>query len=351
MAPGGCRGSRGVAGFLGAVSGAGWSGAAPGLAIPPPPGRSGSRRARPGARCPSPRRPIAQRCSAWACRAAPAGDDDGRSAREELSHRIRDLQSVAWLQAQVRRGRGLLHQRASIPLTIRPRRALLRLARPGRRACRSSTLACGHGRITRELARRGADVVGIDISGDPDHQGPGGRAGVSSSGIRYLHDDVTRPGAPGRLPRQLRPWRPVNFGLSDIDDLDAAIAAIGAALKPARAPSPSRSCIPCFAGGADISGSWPASGSYYDEGHWTAQGVRSASAPARSGASHRMLSTYLGHAAPPRPVAGRARRAAPAARLGHRPMLPTVSRSSSLSRRMEASLGPVSRPRAATTPA
>jgi 2-polyprenyl-3-methyl-5-hydroxy-6-metoxy-1,4-benzoquinol methylase len=26
--------------------------------------------------------------------------------------------------------------------------------------------ACGHGRITRELARRGADVVGIDISGN-----------------------------------------------------------------------------------------------------------------------------------------------------------------------------------------
>jgi 2-polyprenyl-3-methyl-5-hydroxy-6-metoxy-1,4-benzoquinol methylase len=27
-------------------------------------------------------------------------------------------------------------------------------------------VACGHGRITRELARRGADVVGIDISGN-----------------------------------------------------------------------------------------------------------------------------------------------------------------------------------------
>jgi 2-polyprenyl-3-methyl-5-hydroxy-6-metoxy-1,4-benzoquinol methylase len=27
-------------------------------------------------------------------------------------------------------------------------------------------VACGHGRITRELARRGADVAGIDISGN-----------------------------------------------------------------------------------------------------------------------------------------------------------------------------------------
>jgi len=27
-------------------------------------------------------------------------------------------------------------------------------------------VACGHGRITRELARRGAGVVGIDISGN-----------------------------------------------------------------------------------------------------------------------------------------------------------------------------------------
>ena len=55
-----------------------------------------------------------------------------------------------------------------------------------------------------------------------------------------------------------------SFGLSDIDD-----------------------------GGKDISGSWPAAGSYYDEGRWTAQEARS-TLRRQVGASHRMLSTYLG---------------------------------------------------------
>ena len=82
-----------------------------------------------------------------------------------------------------------------------------------------------------------------------------------------------------------------NFGLTDTDDLDAAITAISDALKPG-------GCFafsivhPCFAGSKDISGSWPATGSYYDEGHWTAQGVRSG-LRRLVGTNHRMLSTYL----------------------------------------------------------
>jgi SAM-dependent methyltransferase len=150
-------------------------------------------------------------------------------------------------------------------------------------------VACGHGRVTRELARRGAGVVGVDVSGalitraleaEQDEQ----------LGIRYLHDDVTRAWALGDFHGSFD-LATCNFGLSDIDDLDAAIAAIADALKPG-------GCFafsivhPCFAGGADISGSWPASGSYYDEGHWTAQGVRSG-LRRLVGASHRMLSTYL----------------------------------------------------------
>ena len=41
--------------------------------------------------------------------------------------------------------------------------ALLDLAGPPA-GLRIMDLACGHGRITRELARRGADVTGADIS-------------------------------------------------------------------------------------------------------------------------------------------------------------------------------------------
>jgi hypothetical protein len=44
--------------------------------------------------------------------------------------------------------------------------------------------------------------------------------------------------------------------------------------------------------GRDISGSWPTTGSYYDEGRWTAQDAHSA-LRRQIGANHRMLSTYL----------------------------------------------------------
>src|ERR1700759_4637907 len=87
-------------------------------------------------------------------------------------------------------------------------------------------VACGHGRITRELARRGAQVTGIDISGNLI-----GKARKTEQderlGIRYLHADIAAPGvlSPGRFDAAV-----CNFGLSDIDDLDAAITEISAAL-------------------------------------------------------------------------------------------------------------------------
>ena len=150
-------------------------------------------------------------------------------------------------------------------------------------------VACGHGRMTRELARRGASVVGIDIS-----SGLLTRARETEQdeqlGIRYLHDDVTMPGSLGAFDTEFD-VATCNFGLSDIDDLDAAITAISDALKPGGYFAFSI-VHPCFAGSKDISGSWPATGSYYDEGHWTAQAARSG-LRRRVGANHRMLSTYL----------------------------------------------------------
>jgi 2-polyprenyl-3-methyl-5-hydroxy-6-metoxy-1,4-benzoquinol methylase len=164
--------------------------------------------------------------------------------------------------------------------------ALLDLLGPvaGRRVL---DVACGHGRITRELARRGADLVGIDISGsliskarETEQDDP--------LGIRYIHADITAPKALGDCEFDAAAC---NFGLSDIDDLDAAIRTISGALCP-------RGCFvfsilhPCFAGGKDISASWPATGSYYDEGHWTARDAHS-TLRRQVGANHRMLSTYL----------------------------------------------------------
>jgi 2-polyprenyl-3-methyl-5-hydroxy-6-metoxy-1,4-benzoquinol methylase len=155
------------------------------------------------------------------------------------------------------------------------------------RGLRVLDVACGHGRITRELARRGASVVGIDISGaliskarETEQNEP--------LGIGYIHDDVTTPGCLGNGGFDAAAC---NFGLSDIDDLDAAVTAISGALRPGGSFAFS-TLHPCFAGGKDISGAWPAAGSYYDEGHWTAQDARS-TLRRQVGANHRMLSTYV----------------------------------------------------------
>lgn len=149
-------------------------------------------------------------------------------------------------------------------------------------------VACGHGRITRELARRGADVTGIDISGVLI-----GKARQTEQdeplGICYIHADVADPVALGQGEFDAAAC---NFGLSDIDGLDAAIAAVSGALRPG-GPFVFSILHPCFPGGKDISGSWPAAGRYYDEGRWTAQESRSA-LRRQVGANHRMLSTYLG---------------------------------------------------------
>lgn len=149
-------------------------------------------------------------------------------------------------------------------------------------------VACGHGRITRELARRGAEVTGIDISAsliskarETEQNEP--------LGIRYIHADVTASAAPGSADFDAATC---NFGLSDVDALDPAVTAVSRALRPHGSFTFSI-LHPCFAGGKDISGSWPAGGRYYDEGHWTAHEARSG-LRRLVGANHRMLSTYFG---------------------------------------------------------
>lgn len=153
-------------------------------------------------------------------------------------------------------------------------------------------IACGHGRITRELARRGADVVGIDISANLLSKAREAEQG-EPLGIRYLHADISAPevAAPDVLDGAAFDAATCSFGLSDIDDLTGAIATVSRALRPG-----GRFVFsilhPCFAGGRDISGSWPPAARYYDEGRWTAQAAHS-TLRQQVGANHRMLSTYL----------------------------------------------------------
>jgi 2-polyprenyl-3-methyl-5-hydroxy-6-metoxy-1,4-benzoquinol methylase len=152
---------------------------------------------------------------------------------------------------------------------------------------RIADIACGHGRITRELARRGGQVTGIDISGALISKALELEQAQPLS-IHYLHADVTLPEwhAPAAFDAVT-----CNFGLSDIDDLDQAAMAISDSLRPG-----GRFVFsilhPCFPGGTDIAGSWPPDARYYDEGRWTTAAALS-TLRSQVGTNHRTLSTYL----------------------------------------------------------
>jgi SAM-dependent methyltransferase len=165
-------------------------------------------------------------------------------------------------------------------------RALLSLLGPAA-GLRVLDAACGHGRMTRELARRGAEVVGVDVSAAMISKAAAAER-EQPLGIRYVHADL---GAPGWLAPATFDAVTCHFGLSDVDDLDQALAAVAAALRPG-----GRFVFsilhPCFPGAAGVSGSWPTEGRYYDEGHWTA-GDALSTLRRQVGANHRMISTYL----------------------------------------------------------
>ncbi|KAB8195905.1 methyltransferase domain-containing protein [Nonomuraea phyllanthi] len=147
-------------------------------------------------------------------------------------------------------------------------------------------IACGHGRVSRELARRGAEVVGADISRALIDKA---RAAEREAplGIRYVHEDVAHPREPlGSFDAVV-----CNFGLSDIDDLEGAVATAAGALHPGGVFACSI-VHPCFPGGRNVSGSWPGDATYHAEGWWRADGELS-SLRRQVGANHRTLSTYV----------------------------------------------------------
>jgi SAM-dependent methyltransferase len=82
-----------------------------------------------------------------------------------------------------------------------------------------------------------------------------------------------------------------NFGLSDIDELEGVCASVARMLVPGGRVVFSI-LHPCFAGAANVSGSWPSDGTYYDERWWRADGELSL-LRREVGANHRMLSTYV----------------------------------------------------------
>ena len=147
-------------------------------------------------------------------------------------------------------------------------------------------LACGQGRVSRELARRGATVVGIDVSV--------ALLGIAREieerqplGITYVAADVARPNV---LDSDEFDGVVCNYGLSAVDDLDGGLATVDRVLADGGWFVFSI-LHPCFPGwDADAPSSWPPDEGYYTEGWWRAEntGFRG-----RVGATHRMLATYL----------------------------------------------------------
>lgn len=149
--------------------------------------------------------------------------------------------------------------------------------------------ACGHGRLARELARRGAQVVGIDLSSallakarDRDLANP--------LGVVYVHADAASSNA---LAGEVFDGVVCHFGLSDIDDLEGAVATVARVLGPGGFFTFSI-LHPCFPGWEPkgASSSWPPGRGYFAEEWWLSNGppggVRT-----KVGANHRMMSTYL----------------------------------------------------------
>jgi SAM-dependent methyltransferase len=148
-------------------------------------------------------------------------------------------------------------------------------------------LACGHGLIAREMARRGAHVIGVDLSGRLLERA---RAVEEDDplGITYIAADAT---SAATLSDESFDVVACNFGLSDIDRLDSLCANVARLLVVGGRFTFSL-LHPCFPGVAGVSGSWPTGGRYYDEGWWRADGELSV-LRREVGANHRMISTYL----------------------------------------------------------
>jgi ubiquinone/menaquinone biosynthesis C-methylase UbiE len=147
-------------------------------------------------------------------------------------------------------------------------------------------LACGHGRLSRELARRGARVVGVDISAVLLEQARA-RESDEPLGITYFRADAT---SSRLLDDERFDLVTCHFGLADIDDLRGAVANVARLLVPGGLLVFSI-VHPCFPGwGDDAPSSWPPGESYFTEKWWLAanSGIRG-----KVGSTHRMLSTYL----------------------------------------------------------
>ncbi len=150
-------------------------------------------------------------------------------------------------------------------------------------------VACGHGRASRAIARRGALVVGVDISAELIASARE-REGAASLGIDYHAANVAEP----------RQWwdgalfdgAVCEMAMMDIDDLHGSVHGVATTVRVGGWFALSM-VHPCFPGSEDGLSSWPPEKTYFDEGRWTSPGHNRAGVRIRVGSSHRTMSSYL----------------------------------------------------------
>lgn len=157
----------------------------------------------------------------------------------------------------------------------------------GQQAC---DLACGQGRIARELAQRGAEVVGIDLSANLIEIA---KCEESSNHIEYTIDNAETLKT---IADECFDLVVCNLALMDIADLNKTIQTVWCVLRNDGAFVFSIT-HPCF---EPPHAQWVTTSdgkisreisNYVDEGFWRStysEGVRG-----KVGAHHRMLSTYI----------------------------------------------------------
>jgi 2-polyprenyl-3-methyl-5-hydroxy-6-metoxy-1,4-benzoquinol methylase len=150
-------------------------------------------------------------------------------------------------------------------------------------------IACGQGRASRELARRGAAVLGIDISGSLIEKAKL-IEGQEPLGVDFVVADVAQPD---------RWWDAQPFdgavcemALMDIEDLTGTLTSVSKVVR--RGGWFVASFVhPCFPGNENNLSSWPPSLDYHAEGWWSSPTHNPEGVRLRAGSYHRTLSTYL----------------------------------------------------------
>jgi SAM-dependent methyltransferase len=150
-------------------------------------------------------------------------------------------------------------------------------------------VACGAGRTSRELARRGAQVVGVDLSRSLVAQALANEIG-EPLGIAYHVADITGP--VGWWDQQSFDGAVCEMAFMDIDDLPGTLTTVAQVVHPGGTFLVSV-VHPCFPGNEAGLSSWPPGQGYQTEGFWTSSDHNPDGIRIRVGSNHRTLATYM----------------------------------------------------------